>query len=82
MKIVRLFLMGILGILGALCSYGYYAQFYKWRGCFNEAGRCFDPDSGLVYHTQSGPAWMALAILFFGIAFVIGLYHIKYKRRV
>jgi hypothetical protein len=32
-------------------------MYWRWRGCFNEEGRCFDPVEGVVYHAQSGEVW-------------------------
>jgi len=32
----------------------HYNMYWRWRDCFNEEGRCFDPVSGAVYHAQSG----------------------------
>ncbi|SMX44118.1 hypothetical protein COL8621_02473 [Actibacterium lipolyticum] len=46
----------------------FYAQYFKWRHCFNELGRCFDPDSGVVYLQQSGAVWLSLAIAALGLS--------------
>ena len=51
-------------------GYAYYAQYFRWRGCFNEMGRCFDPVEGVVYHAQSGAIWLALTC----VAFAVFLY--------
>ncbi|GAA6189982.1 hypothetical protein [Litorivita sp. NS0012-18] len=54
-------------LLFALSAAGCFAAFYhlsyKWRACFNEAGRCFDPLSGAVYTAQSGGVWLGLGAL-------------------
>ena len=49
--------------LSALFGYLYYTQHLKWRSCFNDQGRCFDPQAGVVYHEHSGSVWLILAIL-------------------
>lgn len=53
--------------LSALSAAGSFAAFYhlsyKWRACFNEAGRCFDVQSGAVYTAQSGMVWLGAALL-------------------
>lgn len=59
--------------LSVIFGYFYYAQYFKWRDCFNEAGRCFDRQSGVVYMEQSGIAWIILTLLTFG-AFVFCLW--------
>lgn len=62
-------------LLGAGCVFGalYYAQYFKWRDCFNAQGRCFDPASGTVYLAQSGPIWLALMLGCFAAALWVGL---------
>lgn len=46
----------------------YYSNHFKWRDCFNELGRCHDPETGVVYLEQGGPGWLALAISAFAMA--------------
>lgn len=50
--------------LCALSFYLFYEQYFRWRGCFNDEGRCFDPQTGLVYHAQSGLFWALLCAVF------------------
>ncbi|RJE85485.1 hypothetical protein D3P04_10835 [Paracoccus onubensis] len=59
--------------LGLAYAFGYlyYAEHFKWRNCFNELGRCFDDDAGVVYLKQSGVVWLLLAVLALGV----GLYN-------
>jgi hypothetical protein len=33
----------------ALSAFAHYDRYYKWRECFNELGRCFDPETASVY---------------------------------
>ncbi|WGI21834.1 hypothetical protein [Amylibacter sp. IMCC11727] len=47
----------------ALCAFAYYDRYYKWRDCFNELGRCFDPETASVYLEQSGIAWALFFII-------------------
>ncbi len=49
--------------LSAFFGYLFNAHYLKWRSCFDELGRCFDANSGVVYHEQSGVAWLSLTIL-------------------
>ncbi len=59
--------------LGLAFAFGYlyYVEYFKWRNCFNELGRCFDDDAGVVYLEQSGVVWLLLAVLALGV----GLYN-------
>lgn len=54
--------------LSVLFGYLYYVQYYQWRDCFNDMGRCFDPNSGVVYMEHSGVTWLTLALLSMGAA--------------
>lgn len=59
-----------LGFLAAAAVFSslFYNQYFKWRACFNTQGRCLDSETGVVYHAQSGPVWLGLAILATGLA--------------
>jgi len=61
-KIFSLVLLGLAVVFGYL----YYVQYWKWRNCFNELGRCFDDDAGVMHLQQSGAAWLLLAVLALG----------------
>lgn len=57
----------------AICAaafffYAYYSQYYKWRDCFNELGRCFDSDTGIVFVEQAGMIWLTLGVLALGVS--------------
>lgn len=58
-KTLLVFWLGLSGLFG----YIYNDQYFKWRSCFDEAGRCFDASSGVVYHEQSGIVWLPLTVL-------------------
>lgn len=58
-KLVAALLFGLFVFFG----YMYYDQHFRWRDCFNETGRCFDPQTGVVYLEQSGIAWIILTML-------------------
>ena len=48
--------------LGLTVFFGYlfYTQYLKWYACFDDTGRCFDPQTGAVYMAQSGMVWFGL----------------------
>ncbi len=50
--------------LSAILWLAYYTQYFKWRHCFSELGRCFDEETGVVYLQQSNLFWLLLAALF------------------
>lgn len=56
--LISLLLFGLSGLFG----YFYYIQYYRWRDCFDETGRCFDPQYGVVYSAQSGTGWIILTM--------------------
>jgi len=49
--------------LAIACGYAWYTQYFRWRDCFNELGRCFDEATGVVVSEQSGAVWLALTVL-------------------
>lgn len=68
-KIVLLALSSLLTLTGLLLLFMFYERYWRWRDCFNELGRCFDPVSQDVYLEQSGLVWGGFAAisLFLGI---------------
>ncbi|MCB1215138.1 MAG: hypothetical protein KDK66_06645 [Deltaproteobacteria bacterium] len=59
-----------------LCASLFYLRYFLWIDCFNELGRCYNPDgSGQVY-TSSAQIWALPALLFLG-AFLKKLYDLK-----
>lgn len=65
---VRKTVFGVSAGMAAVFGFAYYESYFKWRGCFNELGRCLDGDSGVVHLEQSGGVWLSLAVLASGIA--------------
>ncbi len=63
---IRTIVSAILLGLTVAFGYFYYVQYFKWRKCFNELGRCYDAETGVVYLEQSGAIWLSLAVLAFG----------------
>ena len=59
----------------ALFGWAFYEFYWRWRDCFNELGRCYDPVSQDVYLEQAGMVWVGLAAmsLLAGFGLVMGL---------
>lgn len=49
--------------LSGLCWVAYYFRYFKWRECFNQLGRCYDPETGQVLLQQAGLVWGSAALL-------------------
>lgn len=60
---IRLSVALILLAMSSLCAGAYLSLYFKWRECFNALGRCFDPDTGVVYTEHSGTFWLFLTVL-------------------
>lgn len=60
----RLFDLAFALLFGAgaiLFLVAWYDRYWRWRGCFNELGRCFDPASEQVFLEQAGLVWGSFA---------------------
>lgn len=44
-----------------LFALAFHQRYWRWRDCFNELGRCYDPKEGVVYLEQAGAVWGLLA---------------------
>jgi len=78
---VMRWLRGLLGTaligLGVLFALAFEARYWRWRDCFNELGRCYDPVSQDVYLEQAGLVWGSLA----GLSLLAGLGLVASLRR-
>lgn len=41
----------------SMFAFAFYERYFKWRDCFNELGRCYDPETASVYLEQAGFFW-------------------------
>lgn len=49
--------------LAGLFAFAFHEQYWRWRDCFNELGRCYDAEQGVVYLEQAGVVWGLLAAI-------------------
>ena len=59
----KIILSILLAGLSCLFWFFFHVQYYKRLDYFNEQGRCFDVESGMVYHEQSGMIYLLLAVI-------------------
>jgi len=53
-----LLFLAVMSAAGALLfALAYYDRYWRWRDCFNELGRCYDPQSQQVFLEQAGVVW-------------------------
>jgi hypothetical protein len=73
MTLARGILRRVIGVLllgmAALFLLAFHDRYWRWRDCFNELGRCYDPVSQDVYLEQAGLVWGSLT----AIAFLAGI---------
>lgn len=55
----------------AFFAFAYYDRYHKWRDCFNELGRCYDPETASVYLEQAGMVWGVLTVVTLTVAAVL-----------
>ncbi len=76
---IRSLVASLLFGLFVLFGYVYYTQSFRWRNCFDETGRCFDPQTGVVYLEQSGITWITLTLLAL-VGFVLCLWSLRLSK--
>jgi hypothetical protein len=54
----------------ALSGWAFYAFYWRWRDCFNELGRCYDPVSQIVM-TDEAFVWGLMAVVALGLALLL-----------
>jgi hypothetical protein len=67
MTLARGILRRVIGVLflgmAVLFLLAFHDRYWRWRDCFNELGRCYDPVSQDVYLEQAGLVWGSLAAI-------------------
>ena len=58
-------------VLGLASTALFYDRYWRWRDCFNELGRCYDPASQDVYLEQAGLVWGTFTALFLSAALIL-----------
>jgi hypothetical protein len=54
-----------------LFELAFYERYWRWRGCFNDLGRCYDPASQEVFLEQAGIAWGSLTVICTAVAIAL-----------
>ena len=66
--------LSALFFLAALFSgWIFHEHYWRWRTCFNEIGRCFVPETGMVL-TDSNFVWGLIAALTFALALLFWMW--------
>jgi hypothetical protein len=60
-------------VIAILFAFAFHLRYWRWRHCFNELGRCYDPIEGVVYLEQSGAIWGGLAFISASVALALWL---------
>jgi hypothetical protein len=83
MRLVKILLGCMLTGFGVLFAAAFYDRYWRWRDCFNELGRCFDPVAQDVYLEQSGLVWGTLAVIFLLAGLALTFWSPRgYRRRI
>lgn len=69
-----LFLLIYLGLTGFFLL-AFYDRYYRHLDCFNDLGRCFEPETAIVY-TDGGMAWGLFAATFAALS-LLSLFRLR-----
>jgi len=61
----------LLLVLSGLFALAFHDRYWRWRSCFNELGRCYDPQTQDVFLEQAGVAWGSLSLICLAVALVL-----------
>ena len=68
---MRLTAAMLFSALAGLFGLVFYDRYWRWRGCFNELGRCYDPASQEVFLEQAGMVWGGFTVICAAIAITL-----------
>ena len=66
-RAARLVRLAVTGTLAAGSAFLFYERYWIWRECFNELGRCYDGEAGVMLQ-QAGWIWGGLFLIFATLA--------------
>lgn len=69
MRLVWLSFAACASCCALVSGWAFYEFYWRWRGCFNELGRCFDPESNVVM-TDESFVWGLMAAIALGLALI------------
>jgi hypothetical protein len=61
------------------CGWMFHDHYWKWRNCFNELGRCFVPETGIVL-SDNNFVWGLIAAVAFALALLFGIWSRRFVR--
>lgn len=68
---IRTLIGWLLAVFASFFGFLFYERYWRWRGCFNELGRCFDPESQDVFLEQAGGIYGGIAVVCFAVAIAL-----------
>ncbi len=69
---VLILALAILLLLSGFFAWAWYDRYFRWIDCFDEQGRCYDSETGMVFVEQAGAIWPAFSFLcLIGALFVL-----------
>lgn len=71
-RIICVVVAGLSFGLSALLGLAFHDRYWRWRDCFNELGRCYDPENQTVM-TDAAFVWGLLAALAFMVALLFSV---------
>lgn len=81
MRVVAWIWIGFWTIGAVVAGMGFHDSYWRFRNCFDEEGRCFDPTTSVVHMEQSGLVYFIImaACVLAAVAAVPLLFH---RRRI
>jgi hypothetical protein len=73
----RLAATALLALCGGVFLCIFYERYWRWRHCFNDRGRCWDPVSEQVFLEQAGIVWGVPAAFFLIAAAAVALWPVR-----
>jgi cell division protein FtsX len=70
MPIICFLLAACASCFAALFGWAFYERYWRWRHCFNELGRCYDPATQTVA-TDAAFVWGLMAAVALALALVL-----------
>ncbi len=75
---MRLFMVAFWSLLTTAFAFMFYERYWRWQDCFNELGRCYDSEAGVMVE-QASFVW-GFPTLVFGLLALGSLWSLLRQR--
>lgn len=73
-------LAAVFALMALVFGAAFDAMYWRWRDCYNELGRCYNPDGAHVVYTTAGAVWLLPCVVCIVVSLAFALRRQRARR--